>query len=68
MVCLHLIFFEDITDTLQYKLDAMGCYSSEIREYPHPRSLRALEIIAARWGTVVGREYVEAFDLVRSVR
>ncbi len=60
--------FEDITDTLEYKLNAMACYKTEIRDYPHPRSLKALEIIAARWGTVVSKKYVEAFELVRSVR
>jgi hypothetical protein len=49
------------------KLKAMECYKSEIREYPHPRSLKALEIIAARWGTVVGKTYVEAFELIRKV-
>ncbi len=60
--------FEDVTKTLQYKLDAMKCYKTEIRDYPHPRSSEALEIIAARWGTVVGKKYVEAFNLIRSVR
>lgn len=59
--------FIDIENTLQVKLDAMSCYKSELREYPHPRSLKALEIIAARWGTVVGKKYVEAFELIRKV-
>ncbi len=49
--------FEDITETLQIKLDAMSCYKTELREYPHPRSLKSLEVIAARWGTVVGKKY-----------
>jgi LmbE family N-acetylglucosaminyl deacetylase len=59
--------FIDITDTLKSKLEAMACYKTELGQYPHPRSLRALEIIAARWGTVVGRKYAEAFELVRKV-
>ncbi|MFZ7133088.1 MAG: PIG-L deacetylase family protein [Eubacteriales bacterium] len=60
--------FEDITDTLEYKINAMACYKTELRDYPHPRSLKALEIIAAKWGMVVGKRYVEAFELVRSMR
>lgn len=60
--------FEDVTDTLQNKLDAMKCYKTEIRNYPHPRSLEALEILASRWGLVVGKKYVEAFALIRSCR
>ena len=42
-------------------------YESEIRKYPHPRSLRALNIIAQRWGIVVGKEYVEPFALIRRI-
>lgn len=59
--------FVDIEDTINIKLKAMEYYKSEIREYPHPRSLKALEIIAARWGTVVGKNYAEAFELIRKV-
>lgn len=59
--------FIDIEDTLPVKLAAMNCYKTELGEYPHPRSLKALEIIAAKWGTVVGRKYAEAFELIRKV-
>lgn len=59
--------FIDIADTMQKKIAAMACYKSEIREYPHPRSLIALKILAARWGIVVGRKYVEAFELIRKI-
>lgn len=59
--------FIDVTDTIEYKLKAMACYITEIRDYPHPRSLEGLKIIAQRWGTVVGKKYVEAFHLVRKI-
>ena len=59
--------FVDIEKTVKTKFDAMACYQTELREYPHPRSLKALEIIASRWGTVIGKKYVEAFELVRKV-
>ncbi|NRF93670.1 PIG-L family deacetylase [Paenibacillus frigoriresistens] len=59
--------FVDVTDTLQYKLDAMACYKTESRDYPHPRSLQALKIIAERWGTVCGVKYAEAFQLIRKI-
>ena len=60
--------FVDIGETLEQKLKAIACYDSEVRAYPHPRSLEALRIIAHRWGTVVGLGVAEAFELVRSVR
>lgn len=60
--------FEDVSETLTFKLEAMKCYQTEIRDYPHPRSLKALEIIASRWGSVVGLKYAEAFTLIMSSR
>jgi LmbE family N-acetylglucosaminyl deacetylase len=59
--------FVDITDHLQKKLDAMACYRSELREYPHPRSLDALRAGAMRWGTVAGCAAAEAFAIVRAI-
>lgn len=60
--------FVDVTSTLETKLAAMACYSTEAREFPHPRSPEALRAIATRWGSVVGCGAAEAFELVRSVR
>ena len=59
--------FIGIDDTINAKLRSMECYESEVRDYPHPRSIKALEVIAARWGTVVGKNYAEAFELIRKV-
>jgi LmbE family N-acetylglucosaminyl deacetylase len=59
--------FVDISQTLELKLQAMACYESEVRPFPHPRSPEALRAIAQRWGTVVGRTAAEAFQLVRAI-
>lgn len=61
------VFF-DISETLALKVEAMGHYRSELREYPHPRSLKSIELNAAYWGMRVGRKYVEAFKNVRCIR
>ncbi len=60
--------FVDITPWLGTKLDAMACYPSELGTPPHPRSLEALEIHAANWGSVIGVAAAEAFWLVREIR
>ncbi|MFY9948088.1 MAG: PIG-L deacetylase family protein [Candidatus Sulfotelmatobacter sp.] len=60
--------FVDVSATLEAKIAAMGCYESESREFPHPRSPEALRAVATRWGTVVGCAAAEAFELVRSLR
>jgi LmbE family N-acetylglucosaminyl deacetylase len=58
----------DISSTLEIKLAAMSCYVSEVRDYPHPRSLRALEHRARAWGAQTCLEAAEVFMTVRRVR
>lgn len=60
--------FVDITETFDKKIEALRAYKGESRDYPHPRSPRAVELIARRWGVSVGRELVEAFRLVRWIK
>ena len=57
----------DITTTLEAKLAAMACYESELRPYPHPRSLRALEQRARAFGNQVCLDAAEVFMTVRRV-
>ncbi len=49
------------------KIKGMECYEFERRNYPHPRSPKALKIQAQRWGVVVGVDFAEAFCLIRSI-
>jgi len=60
--------FVDITATIEQKIQAFKCFRSETRPSPHPRSPEVLRIIAQRWGSVIGVEYAEAFEVIRSVR
>jgi LmbE family N-acetylglucosaminyl deacetylase len=68
----HPIFrpnvFFNIRETLDKKIEAMMCYASEVRSFPHPRSAEALRTNANRWGSVVGGECAEAFELIRSLK
>jgi len=66
-LCFNPNVFFDISKTVNNKIKAMSCYKTELRDFPHPRSLKSLVAIAKRWGTVVGRQYVEAFELIRKV-
>ncbi len=60
--------FVDISGTLQIKLKALSVYESEMRDFPHPRSQEAIRASAERWGSVVGFEAAEAFELIRALR
>jgi len=59
--------YVDITDTLVCKLEALQAYESELRNYPHPRSLKAIESLAAWRGATVGVQAAEAFVLGRKI-
>ncbi len=55
----------DISTTIDLKLKAMECYESELRPYPHPRSLRGLEYKARAWGNQSCMDAAEVFMTVR---
>jgi len=57
----------DISQTLSVKLQAMACYRSELRDYPHPRSLKGLEYRAKAFGNQVCLDAAEVFMTVRRV-
>ena len=59
--------FIDITNTIDKKITAMSAYKSELRNYPHPRSLQHLKEMAKVEGTKVGLKYSENFRLVRQI-
>jgi LmbE family N-acetylglucosaminyl deacetylase len=60
-------WFVDVTETLEAKVAAFARYETERREYPHPRSERAIRATAAHHGSACGCEYAEPFVLVRGV-
>lgn len=60
--------FYDIRATLKYKLKAMEIYKSELRDYPHPRSIEGIRLNAEYWGMHVGLKYAEAFKTIRIIR
>lgn len=61
-------YFVDVSSTISYKLEAMKMYKDELRDYPHPRSLENLQYTARKWGSIVGFEYAEAFEIVRIIK
>jgi len=60
--------YVDISAHLEAKLSAVSTYTTEIRPYPHPRSLEALRTRAAHWGSVIGVAAAEPFMLMREIQ
>lgn len=61
------LFVSVSEENVKAKTKAMESYEFEKRSYPHPRSSKALEVTAQRWGTVVGADYAEAFQIIRAI-
>jgi LmbE family N-acetylglucosaminyl deacetylase len=60
--------FYDISETIDIKLKVLGKYKTELKKYPHPRSLEGVKLIAKNWGIKVGLEYAEAFKCARMIK
>ncbi len=56
--------FVGIADTLELKIEALGCYRNVMRDFPHPRSIEALRGLAAMRGAQAGIGFAEAFQTV----
>jgi LmbE family N-acetylglucosaminyl deacetylase len=59
--------FIDISNTIDKKIEAMTKYKSELKDYPHPRSLKHIRELAVVNGSIVGLNYCEAFVLIRRI-
>ena len=60
-------WFVDVSETLSLKLKALEAYQAEMRTWPHPRSITAVEHLARWRGASVGVEAAEAFILGRNL-
>jgi LmbE family N-acetylglucosaminyl deacetylase len=59
--------FMNIEGHLEDKLRAMGIYSSEVGEFPFPRSNQAISALATLRGASSGFKQAEAFELLREI-
>lgn len=57
--------YVDISKFLDKKLEALGCYASQLGEFPNPRSLKAVESNSYVRGSTMGAAAAEAFMLIR---
>jgi LmbE family N-acetylglucosaminyl deacetylase len=58
----------DIENTIEQKVKALDCYKSELRDWPHPRSLEGIRVKAKQRGMESGLLYAEAFHLLLSIQ
>ena len=58
------LFVEIGKEGVDKKIEALAAYLGVMRPYPHPRSEKAIEGLAAYRGCAAGCEYAEAFESV----
>jgi len=58
-------YFVDINKSLEIKVNALKKYETELRDFPHPRSLKAVELNAKYRGIIMGFKAAEAFKAIR---
>jgi LmbE family N-acetylglucosaminyl deacetylase len=59
--------FIDIAEYLEKKKQAMAAYRSQLKEFPHPRSLQSMESLARVRGGTAGFTAAEAFQMIREL-
>ena len=57
----------DISDYIDKKLDAMSLYSSEVCDFPFPRSIEAIRSLAMLRGSTISVQAAEAFMSIKEV-
>ena len=57
----------DISDFIDIKIQALGCYKSQISDFPGPRSIEAVKSLANFRGTQAGFAYGEAVHIIRKI-
>ena len=59
--------YVDISDYIETKLKAFEAYQSQVKPFPHERSIEALRALATLRGSTVGVRAAEAFIALRNV-
>lgn len=60
--------YENITDTIELKIEAMNIFKSQLAPFPAARSIGAIEALAKFRGATVSLKSAEAFSLIREVK
>lgn len=60
--------YNDITEYLDNKLEAMDIFKSQLGEYPDARSIKSVKALAMYRGAMMNMKAAEAFILLREIR
>lgn len=60
--------FEDVTGYIEKKQEAFKFFTTQLKTFPHPRSLKGMESLANFRGSTIGVNFAEAFMLIREIK
>lgn len=60
--------YEEITTFITKKTAAMQCFKSQLKEFPHSRSIASIEHLAQYRGATIGKHFAESFALIRAIQ
>jgi LmbE family N-acetylglucosaminyl deacetylase len=60
--------YENIAKEFSYKIKAFKMYKNEVMNFPHPRSIEAIENLAIQRGVESSLKKAEAFRLIHSIK
>jgi LmbE family N-acetylglucosaminyl deacetylase len=58
-------YWVDVAGFVDRKIEAMKAYVREMKEFPHPRSAKGIEVLAQKRGMEIGFTAAEAFVVLR---
>ncbi len=61
-------YFVNIENFIKKKIDCLKIYKSEMRSWPHPRSLKGVKNLTQYRGSLVGLKFAEAFINLREIQ
>jgi LmbE family N-acetylglucosaminyl deacetylase len=59
--------YVEISKEIKHKINAFKMYKSEIENFPHPRSIKAIENLSIQRGIESGLKNAEAFQIIKSI-
>ena len=59
--------YVSITKEITQKIKAFKMYKSEVENFPHPRSIKAIENLSIQRGIESGLKNAEAFQIIKSI-
>ena len=60
--------YENVAKEFSYKIKAFKMYKNEVMNFPHPRSIQAIENLAIQRGVESSLKKAEAFRLIHSIK